>query len=162
MGLLSVFYFLFLLKLMHTKSFQQKVATSVRHIGFVTRACAIPVWVQERESLFLSWTLRKFVQTKLPRKMKIKQDLKHWAMQGNKPCFWILLDYYTSLHEGCDPANCQRKLAKIERQFISHSLVKNYRFGYDKFVLFKTILNFSMIIANSGEKTWITEYWAPE
>ena len=110
----------------------------------------------------LSWTLRKFVQTKLPRKMKIKQDLKHWAMQGNKPCFWILLDYYTSLHEGCDPANCQRKLAKFERQFISHSLVKNYRFGYDKFVLFKTILNFSMIIANSGEKTWITEYWAPE
>ena len=52
--------------------------------------------------------------------MKIKQDLKHWAMQGNKPCLWILLD--TSLHEGCDPANCQCKLAKCGRQF-SFSLV---------------------------------------
>ena len=75
-------------------------------------------------------------------------------MQGNEPCLWIILD--TSLHEGCEPANFQRKLAKFERQF-SHSLVKNYRFGQDKFVLFKTTLNFSIIMANSGEKTWITE-----
>ena len=85
MGLLSGFYFLFLLKLVYTitTSFQHMHALPLspcppyfRHIGFVTCACAIPAWAQEKKSLFLSWTLRKFVQTKLKWKLDKTESIE--------------------------------------------------------------------------------------
>ena len=61
-------------------------------------------------------------------------------------------------------------VAEFERQF-SHSLMKNWQFWSDKFVSFKTIPNFSIIMAKIGQKTRITEirpavwtdlYWASQ
>ena len=100
MGLLPGFIFYFYSSLYYKRCHSHSHFLPVRHIGFLTCACAIPAWVQEKKSLFLSWTLRKFVQTKLKWKLDKTESIEQCKAISRhvRGLYWVQIIFHDVMH----------------------------------------------------------------